>query len=62
MEVEVEFKRRKYNGKQKGDAKRFQHVATYNEEAEMYHAYITNILVERLYAEDIAVLSIQQCL
>jgi len=56
VEVEVEFKRRKYNGKQKGDAKRFRLVATYNEEAEKYHVYITNISVERLDAEDIAVL------
>jgi putative transposase len=56
VEVEVEFKRRKYNGKQKGDTKSFRLVATYNEEAKKYHMYITNIPVERLDAEDIAVL------
>ena len=56
VEVEVEFKRRAYNGKQKGDAKRFRLVATYNAEAEKYHVYITNIPVERLDAEDVAVL------
>jgi IS4 transposase len=56
VEVEVEFKRRKYNGKQRGDVKRFRLVATYNVEEEKYHLYITNIPVDHLNAEDIAVL------
>ena len=37
VEVEVEFKRRAYNGKQKGDVKRFRLVATYNVEDGKYH-------------------------
>ena len=56
VEVEVEFKRRAYNGKQKGDAKRFRLVAPYNAEVKKYHMYITNIPVERLDGEEIAVL------
>ena len=56
VEVEVKFKRRAYNGKQKGDTKRFRLVATYNVEEGKYHLYITNITVDRLDAEDIAVL------
>lgn len=56
VEVEVEFKRRKYNGKQRGDVKRFRLVAIYNVEEKNYHVYITNIPVDRLDADDIAVL------
>jgi len=56
VEVEVEFKRRAYNGKQRRDVKRFRLVATYNVEDEKYHLYITNIPVDRLDAKDIAVL------
>jgi len=56
VEVEVEFRRSAYNGKQKGDAKLFRLVATDNAEANKYHMYITNIPVERLDAEDITVL------
>ena len=55
-EVEVEFKRRKYNGKQRKDIKRFRLVAVYNPEAKKYHLYITNIPADRFDAEDIAVL------
>jgi putative transposase len=55
-EVEVEFKRRKYNGKQNKDVKCFRLIAIYNEDEKKYHTYITNIPVDRLDAEDIAVL------
>ena len=56
VEVEVEFKRRKYNGKQRVDVKRFRLVAIYNVEERTYHVYITNIPVDCLDGEDIAVL------
>jgi IS4 transposase len=56
VEVEIMFKRRKYNGKQSKDVKRFRLIAIYNIEDEKYHVYITNIPVDRLDAEDIAVL------
>jgi IS4 transposase len=56
VEVEIVFKRRKYNGKQSKDVKRFRLIAIYNIEDEKYHVYITNIPVDRLDAEDIAVL------
>ena len=56
VEVEVEFKRRKHNGKQRKDTKRFRLVAVYNAEEKKYHVYITNIASNRLDAEDIAVL------
>ena len=56
VEVEIVFKRRKYNGKQSKDVKRFRLIAIYNIEAEKYHVYITNIPADRLDTEDIAVL------
>jgi len=37
VKVEVSFKRRKYNGKQKKDSKRFRLVAIYNVEDKKYH-------------------------
>ena len=56
VEVDIVFKRRKYNGKQSKDVKRFRLIAIYNIEDEKYHVYITNIPSDRLDAEDIAVL------
>lgn len=56
MEVEVKFKRRKYKGKQREDTECFRLVAIYNVEEKKYHVYLTNIPVDRLDAEDIAVL------
>jgi len=56
VEVEVRFKRRKYNGKQRKDSERFRLVAVYNEEDGEYHTYITNIPADRLDAQDIATL------
>ena len=55
-EVEVEFNRRKYKGKENRDVKKFRMVAIYNTEEKKYHTYITNIPTDRLDAEDIAVL------
>ena len=56
VEVEVDFKRRKYNGKRRKDVKRFRLVAVYNIETEKYHLYLTNIPVDRFDDEDIALL------
>lgn len=56
VEVKVEFKRRKYNGKQNKDSKYFRLVAIYNQEEQNYHVYLTNISTDRLDAKDIAVL------
>jgi len=56
LEVEVEFKRRKYKEMQRKDAKRLRLVAIYNVEEQKYHVYLTNIPADRLDAKDIAVL------
>ena len=56
VEVEVEFKRRKYKGKQSTVKRRFRVVCAFNPESGEYHAYLTNIRVEILSAEDIALL------
>lgn len=56
VEIGVEFKCRKYNGKQRKDVKRFRLVAVYNIEVEKYPTYITNIPADRLDGEDIALL------
>jgi len=52
--VEVEFKKRKYNGKATKITRTFRLVCVYNEEAEKYHNYLTNIPVDILIGEDIA--------
>jgi IS4 transposase len=54
VEVEVSFKRRKYNGKERLDTERFRLVAVFNEDEEKYHVYITNITKDVLEAEDVA--------
>jgi len=56
VEVEVEFKRRKYKGKQSTVKRRFRVVCAFNSESGEYHTYLTNIRVEILSAEDIALL------
>jgi len=56
VEVDVEFKRRKYKGKQRKDTTTFRLVALYNAEERKYHAYLTNIPPEIIVAEDIAAL------
>jgi len=53
-EVEINLKRRKYKGKQRGDVKRFRLIAHYNDETKKYHAYLTNIPKETLDPEEIA--------
>jgi IS4 transposase len=54
--VEVEFKRQEYRGKRSHAKQRFRLVAVYNEEDRKYHVYLTNIGVDRLSAEEIALL------
>ncbi len=54
VEVEVSFKRRKYNGKERLDTEQFRLVAIFNEDEEKYHVYLTNISKDVLEAEDIA--------
>ena len=54
VEVEVSFKRRKYNGKESLDTERFRLVAVFNEDEEKYHVYLTNITKDVLEAEDVA--------
>ncbi|MFO8108930.1 MAG: IS4 family transposase [Thermoplasmata archaeon] len=54
VEVEIEFKRRKYRGKSRKDTKRFRLVAVLNKEEKKYHIYLTDISTDILCAEDIA--------
>jgi len=56
VEVEVEFKRRKYKGKQSTVKRRFRMVCAFNSESGKYHTYLTNIRVDILSAEEIALL------
>ena len=56
VEVEVKFKRRKYKGKQSMVNRRFRQVCVFNSESGKYHTYLTNIPVEILSAEDVALL------
>lgn len=56
VEVEVVFRRRKYNGERTGDAERFRLVGIFNDEERRYHVYLTNIPPDVLTAEDIAAL------
>ena len=49
VEVEIAFKRRKYNGKQRKDVKRFRLVAVYNIEAGEYHTISqTSLLIDSM--------------
>jgi putative transposase len=54
VEVEVNFNRRAYRGKEKKDTERFRLVAVYNEDEDKYHMYITNISPELLEPEEVA--------
>jgi IS4 transposase len=52
--VEVEFKRRRYRGKQSSGVNVFRLVGILNQDTGEYHLYMTNIPADRLDAEDIA--------
>ena len=54
MEVEVSFKRRGYNGKERKDSEQFRLVAVFNEDEEKYHIYLTDISPDVLGSEDVA--------
>ncbi len=54
VEVEISFKRRSYNGKERKDSEHFRLVAVFNEDEEKYHVYLTNISKDVLGPEDIA--------
>lgn len=56
VEVEISFRRRRYNGRQRKGTDRFRLVAVYNKEEGKYHAYLTNISADILEAKDIAAL------
>ncbi len=53
-EVEVSFQRRGYRGRHRGDTLRARLVAVWDPLHEEYHAYVTNIPVEVLAAEEVA--------
>lgn len=55
VNVEILFRRRKYNGKQR-DTSQFRLVAMFNTEEKKYHVYLTNITTDTLDARDIAAL------
>lgn len=54
VEVEISFKRRNYNGKERKDSVQLRLVAVFNEDEEKYHVYLTNISKDVLGPEDIA--------
>jgi putative transposase len=54
VEVELDFRRRTYLGKRKGDVLRCRLVGIKNEETGCYHLYLTNVPVETLKAEEVA--------
>jgi putative transposase len=58
-EVEITFDRRKYGGHKSRDALTTRLVAVWNEETRKYHAYLTNVPVNVLDAEEIA--SLYRC-
>ena len=53
-EVELSFPRRAYRGRHRGDTLRARLVAVWDEEHRMYHAYVTNLPVDVLSAEEVA--------
>ena len=54
LEIEIAFRRRKYNGRVSGDTRRVRLVAVWNEVERTYHAYLTNLPVEVLDAQEVA--------
>lgn len=53
-EVELAFSRRAYRGHRHGDTLTARMVVVWNEEAERYHAYLTNLPLEVVSAEEVA--------
>ncbi|RZV06478.1 putative transposase [Natrinema hispanicum] len=54
VEVEVEFKRGKYNGTRSQDTKQFRVVGVRNEDTDDYHLYITNLTRKEFFPKDLA--------
>ncbi|ELY99942.1 IS4 family transposase [Natrialba aegyptia] len=54
VRAEVSFRRRSYNGSRSGAIRTFRVVGVWNEEAEKYHFYVTNLPVADYSASDIA--------
>lgn len=54
VDVEIEFKRRRYKCKRRKDTKQFRLVAIRNKEEKKYHIYLTDIPQDILSAEDVA--------
>jgi len=54
VEIEVEFKRRKYAGKRSCARERFRLVGLRNGETKEYHLYVTNLPADRLTAQAVA--------
>lgn len=59
VQVEVAFKKRKYEGTRSSATKTFRVVAVRNDETGEYHAYITNLSAEGFTGEEIA--SLYRC-
>ena len=53
VEVEIEFKRRAYLGRQSKARRTFRLIAIRNEETGGYHVYLTNLPAHRLFAQDV---------
>ena len=52
--VEFSFRKRTYGGTRSGARSRFRLVGVLDEETQEYHLYVTNLPVEKLSAEDVA--------
>ena len=54
VRAEVSFRRRAYNGSRSGATRKFRVVGIWNDDAEKYHLYVTNLPVAEYSAADIA--------
>lgn len=54
VRIKVSFRRRSYNGSRSGATRTFRLVGIWNEDAEKYHLYVTNLPVTDYCASDIA--------
>lgn len=54
VRAEVSFRRRSYNGSRSGASRMFRIVGVWNDDAEKYHLYVTNLPVADYNASDIA--------
>lgn len=54
VRAEVSFRRRSYNGSRSGRTRTFRAVGIWNDDAEKYHLYVTNLSVTDYSASDVA--------